>query len=75
MKKLTQISDTIGGTEYTVKVYRDTEWNEYVCRLFIDGVELVNASYHTSDDKEDALDTANSMIGFYRIREELKNTL
>jgi len=74
MKKITEISDTIGGTEYTVKVYRDTEWNEYVSRLFKDGVELVNASYHT-DDKEDALDTANSMIGFYRIREELKNTL
>ena len=29
-----------------------------------------DSSYHT-DDKQDALDTANSMLGFYRIRLEL----
>jgi hypothetical protein len=44
-----------------VKIYRDTEWDEYVVRLFKNGIEQVLASYHT-DDKQDALDTAQAMI-------------
>lgn len=44
-----------------VKVYRDTEWDEYSVRLFKNGIEQVLASYHTPD-KQDALDTAQAMI-------------
>lgn len=44
-----------------VKVYRDTEWDEYSVRLFKNGIEQVMASYHT-DNKQDALDTALAMI-------------
>jgi hypothetical protein len=60
MRKIDHISETINGTEYTVKVYRDTEWNEYICRLFIDGIEHKDSSYHT-DDKEDALASAYNL--------------
>jgi hypothetical protein len=70
MKLISKTQATIGTGDFLVKVYKDSEWNEYVCRLFINGEESVDSSYHT-DDKQDALDTANSMLGFYRIRLEL----
>jgi hypothetical protein len=41
------------------KVYRDAIWEEYVVKFSIDGKKQINADYHT-DDKEDALTTANS---------------
>jgi hypothetical protein len=44
-----------------VKVYRDTEWDEYVVRQFKDGIEQVPSNYHT-DCKQDAFDTAIQMI-------------
>ena len=40
-----------------VKVYRNSEWNEYVCRLLIDGKHYEPADSFT-DDKQDALGTA-----------------
>lgn len=45
----------------TTKVFRDTEWDEYVVRLYRNGIEQVMASYHT-DYKRDAVDTAWAMI-------------
>ena len=56
MRKISEY--TKGNT--TVKTYRDTEYNEYINRVFVDGVEIVAASYHT-DDKTDALHTARCM--------------
>lgn len=44
----------------TVKVYWNGDWEEYVARLFVNGVENANASYHT-DDKDDAISTAKDM--------------
>ena len=41
----------------TVKVYRDSEWDEYSCVL----VGNPDATYYTKD-KEDALDTAECMV-------------
>ena len=70
MRLITKINDTIMGGDFLVKVYKDTEWNEYICRLFVNGTEMVDSAYHT-DDKQDALDTANSMLGFYRLRADL----
>ena len=61
MRLLTQTSFNISGNERCVKVYKDAEYGEFVCRLFINGVENATASYHT-DDKLDALQTATLML-------------
>ena len=42
-------------------VFKDTEWDEYVVRFWLDGKLLQDAEYHT-DDKEDAQGTAKSWI-------------
>ena len=70
MRLLSKINDTIMGGDFLVKVYKDTERNEYGCRLFVNGTEMVDSAYHT-DDLQDALDTASSMLGFYRVRADL----
>lgn len=44
-----------------VKVYRDTEWDEYVVRQYKNGIEQVPSNYHT-DSRQDAFDTAIRMI-------------
>lgn len=52
-------SHTAGtGTVFAAKVYRDSEWNEYVVSFHKAGKMDLKASYHTSD-KSDAVDTAN----------------
>jgi len=63
MKLISKTQVTIGTEDFLVKVYKDSDWNEYVCRLFINGTENKDASYHT-DDKLDALDTAVAMLRF-----------
>lgn len=70
MKKISELHDIIGGKTFIVKVYRNSEWGEYINRLFVDGTELKGSAYHT-DDKDDAIDTAGSMLGFYRLRADL----
>jgi len=45
----------------TVKVYRDTEWEEYSVRLYKNGIEQINASYHC-EYLDDAMSTASIMI-------------
>lgn len=44
-----------------VKVYKDDEWGEYRARLFFGGRLYEPADYH-SDDKADALSTAQAML-------------
>ena len=63
MKLISTTQATTNTGDCLVKVYKDSEWNEYVCRLFINGTENKDASYHT-DDKLDALDTAIAMLRF-----------
>lgn len=70
MRLITTKTDTINNVDFIVKVYRDSDWNEYICRLFANGAEMYSSAYHT-DDKQDALDTANNMLGFYRLRADL----
>lgn len=48
------------GLTHTVKVHRDTEWNEYRVSLVAANGDIVS-TYH-SDDKEDALSTAQSIL-------------
>lgn len=45
----------------SVKVFRDTEWNEYIVRFYIDDEYQEEADYHT-DDKQDAVDTAGKWL-------------
>lgn len=60
-RKIQQIDYTTAmGTQHTVKVYRDPEYNEYVVMQWSSGV-LNDSEYFTSD-KQDALDTANYII-------------
>ena len=44
------------------RIYRDTEWNEFVVWLYVDGKRVADSDYHT-DDKNDAENTAIRMLG------------
>jgi len=48
----------------TVKTYKDTDWNEYRVKIFIEGQHQQDADYHT-DDKDDALSTAAAIVAKY----------
>ena len=54
MKRLVS-KKTVGNR--SIKVYRDTEWNEFLIQFFENGQHQADADYHT-DDSEDAHDTA-----------------
>ena len=45
----------------SVKVRRDTEWNQYIVQFFIEGEYLHLCDYFTSC-KDDAMDTAQSHL-------------
>ena len=63
MARRLSISVTNTSTNRVSKVYRDSEWNEYVVEFYIAGVKQHGASYHTSD-REDAMDTAGAHANF-----------
>ncbi len=44
-----------------VRIYRDTEWDEFRARLFVEGKLYAPADYHT-DDLNDAHDTGFEML-------------
>ena len=48
------------GPTHTVKVHRDTEWDEYRVTLVAANGDILS-TYH-SDDKEDAMSTAQSIL-------------
>lgn len=52
----------VGGKLKKAVVYKDSEWDEYVVRFFRNGKYESGADYHT-DDKEDAVGTANNWVG------------
>lgn len=54
MKRLVS-KKTVGNR--SIKVYRDTDWNEFLIQFFENGQHQSDADYHT-DDSEDAQDTA-----------------
>lgn len=45
-----------------VKVYKDTEWNEYQARLIIDGVDQGEAATAHDDELDSILGTAARML-------------
>lgn len=57
-----RLIDTVYSSDgkVTVKVYRDTDWEEFVCKMWVNGAYQSAADYHT-DDKGDALSTAKDM--------------
>ena len=59
MSRILRSTKTYGSR--TVKTYRDNEWDEYVCRLFLDGDLYAAADYFTNDS-QDADDTAEAML-------------
>lgn len=54
-----RLIETISAGQSVAKVYRDSEWGEFVVSLFRAGVKT--ADYHT-EDKTDALQTARLMV-------------
>lgn len=42
------------------QVYRDSEWQEYRTKFYVDGQHQINADYH--GDKQDCHDTAQAWI-------------
>jgi hypothetical protein len=50
-----------GEGSNTYKIYKDTEWNEYVVKFYVNGEHQSEADYHT-DDKDDAVGTAEKFI-------------
>ena len=47
----------VGNELYYGKIYRDTDWNEYVVKFYEFDDYIPNADFHT-DNKQDAFDTA-----------------
>lgn len=52
---------TLEAGNVKVKLCRDSDWQEYQARLFVDGVEREAASYHTGD-WPDVLATGKHML-------------
>jgi hypothetical protein len=44
-----------------VTVSYESEFKEYSCRLFVNGIKQSDATYYT-DDRQDAIQTAHAMI-------------
>lgn len=45
-----------------ITVYRDTEWQEYICIPSYQGKVLHEAFHYHTDDRQDAIDTATNFI-------------
>lgn len=56
-----KLIQTITDGNATVKVFYDEEWEEYVCRLFVNGKDQGDGPVYHTDDKSDAISTARDM--------------
>ena len=64
MRKIAETTVNVSNRIITVKIYDNRrEWNQYIVRLFYNGTESKDASYHT-DDRDDAFSTSISMLNF-----------
>lgn len=50
--------------KFEAKIYKDSEWNEFRTKFFVDGKHQENGDHHT-DDKEDAINTADHTIRWF----------
>jgi hypothetical protein len=53
-------AEAVGNRE--TRVYRDTDWDDYIVKYFVDGQHLTEADSHHWDDKQGALDTAKQWL-------------
>lgn len=60
MKLKNTLANRVANDSYQAKVYWCSEWQEYQVRLFVNGLHIRNATYHT-DCHDDALSTAKVM--------------
>ena len=52
----------LGSGALSAKVYRDSEWDEYVVKLYNEhGMHMPKSDYFTTDE-DDALATAHAMV-------------
>lgn len=58
LRKIESVTNNETGKSATV--YRDSEWNEYVVRFYVNGKHQTEADYHT-DSKPDAQMTARTV--------------
>lgn len=61
LRLVSSVSNSTPTETRQARVYRDVEFNEYRVKLYINGVWRADADYFT-DDKADALQTANVMV-------------
>lgn len=59
MRKITQY--TSKNQTKTGKLFFNSDWDEFVVQLWINGVHQAGADYHT-DDRQDAKDTMKHMV-------------
>ena len=62
MKKIETICSETEYRGKAAKVYRDSDYDEYVVRFYVDGQRLPAADYFTSD-RADAQSTARAFVG------------
>ena len=64
MKKPNEACKLIDGdfnSTHTLKVYRETEWDEFIAVVYSQASGKIVSSYHT-DDKEDAKRTGRTQL-------------
>jgi hypothetical protein len=60
MRQISNFTNPYKVSDYVTVSY-ESEFEEYSCRLFLNGVKQSNATYYT-DDRQDAIQTAHAMI-------------
>lgn len=59
MRQIKKMRSKSGYLE--IRVMENEDWEEFIVQMWSDGKHLKKSDYHT-DDKEDAIGTAKSMI-------------
>lgn len=59
MRQIKKMRSQSGNLE--IRVMENEDWDEFIVQMWSDGKHLKKSDYHT-DDKEDAIRTAKSMI-------------
>jgi hypothetical protein len=63
LKLIKNIQHTItNGDVLIAKVYRDSDWQQYIVKTLTNGKLAPEAQWYYCDDREDAINTAYAMI-------------
>ena len=66
-----KVIKTLGVEPILVKVYYDSEWSEYITKAVINGKVEKAARWSHTDDKDDALDTAQAILE-WNVKDQVK---